>query len=110
MNRYLLIVSVAAMSAFAVGCSDDNTTTDGGTVFTPKDSGTTTTPDTGTTVTDAGGSDATTADGGVQCSNKPVGCFCGTPTTQAQFLNRCTTSTALPFTITFKAGTATDLP
>ena len=101
-------LSIASMSLLSAGCSDDPaTTTDAGTIFKPPtDSGPTTNPDTGVPATDGGN----TADTGTPCSNKPAGCFCGTPSTQAQFLNRCTTSTALPFTTTFKAGTATDLP
>ncbi len=100
-------LTVGAMSLLSVGCSDDTATTDAGTVILkpPTDSGPTTAPDTGTTPADGG----TTSDSGA-CSNKPAGCFCGTPSTQKEFLNRCTTSVALPFSTTFKAGTAADLP
>lgn len=49
-----------------------------------------------------------TTDGG--CPNKPAGCFCGAPTTQAQWLNRCTSSAALPVNLTVKPATAADIP
>lgn len=61
---------------------------------------------------DSGGADAgdggSNPDGG--CSNTPTNCFCGTPTTQAQWLNRCTKSAAIPFTKTVKPATTANLP
>ncbi|WP_394820724.1 hypothetical protein [Pendulispora albinea] len=98
----LAAASFLALGMAAVGCSDDNPSGPGGPGGPgPRDSGTI---DSGNKPD--GGSDN---DGGA-CSNKPAGCFCGKPTTQAQWLNRCTSSVALPFTKTFRAAAATDLP
>lgn len=106
--KALLLSSLLAVSAVALVACDDDTSNkvNGGDTFNPgggtgNDSGTDQPADT----TD-GGSD--TPDGG--CTNKPAGCFCGTPTTQAQWLNRCTNSAALPVNLTVKPATTANIP
>ena len=104
--KALLLSSLLAVSAVALVACDDDTSNkvNGGDTFNP-----------------GGGSDAgneqpgenpdggpTTTDGG--CPNKPAGCFCGTPTTQAQWLNRCTSSAALPVNLTVKPATTANIP
>lgn len=98
-NSVIVAVFVVLASAAAVvACSDDSSSTNP-TPFGPSannDSGASTEAGPGT---DAGG-----------CTNKPAGCFCGTPTTQQQFLNRCTSAVALPVNLTVKPATVTDIP
>jgi hypothetical protein len=101
--KALLFTGVVAVSAFAfAACSEDDKSQVGGSSgFVGGDSG-------------GGGQDSGTdgapgtTDGG--CPNKPVGCFCGTPTTQKEWLNRCTESTALPVNLTFTPATTANIP
>jgi len=96
------LLFVAAMTVFA--CSDDSASTNNtNNPFVPVDASATNTGDSG-----ANNGTDTTTDGG--CPNKPAGCFCGTPTTQAQFLNRCTTATALPVNLTVPAASTANIP
>lgn len=104
-NRAFTFIAVIAVSAgaFVVACTDDSSNTSTPTVFNPgggTDSGTTPneTPDSGNSTTDGG------------CPNQPAGCFCGTPTTQKEWLNRCTKSAALPVNLTVKPATTADIP
>jgi len=98
----LLSLSAAAV----VACSEDaSTPVGGGTRSTnPLDPG-----NDGGPVPRTDGGPTPGTDGGA-CPNKPAGCFCGTPTTQKQFLNRCTNAAALPVTLTVPPATLTDLP
>ena len=106
MRNYKLIgafgaLVVAAMTVFA--CSDNSASSSNTqNPFVPVDASASTTTDDASMNTD------TTTDGG--CPNKPAGCFCGTPTTQAQWLNRCTTATALPVNLTVPAATTANIP
>ena len=107
MRNYKLIgafgaLVFAALTVFA--CSDDSSSASNTqNPFVPVDASAST-----TTTGDSGASQVTTTDGG--CPSKPVGCFCGTPTTQAQWLNRCTTATALPVNLTVPAATTANVP
>jgi hypothetical protein len=99
-----LLLLVASATGIAACSEDSASTPNGGSPFSPPSS-----PDSGTPVTsnvDGGPG----ADGGGGCTNKPVGCFCGTPATQQQFLNRCTNAAALPVTVTVKPATTADIP
>ena len=100
------LIALTSVTLFAA-CDDTSSNKVGGdNTFNPgggSDAGSTQQP--GDT-TDGGGN--TTSDGG--CPNKPAGCFCGTPTTQAQWLNRCTSSAALPVNLTVKPATTADIP
>ena len=107
MNHKVIFVCAAVFAGsfglLAAAC-DDGTSggTSSGNPFTPAgDSGPSTSsgnPDSGPTTTDGG------------CLNTPANCFCGTPTTQVQFLNRCTKATALPVTVTAPPASTTDIP
>lgn len=103
-NRAILFTTVLAVSAAAfVACSEDSTSkVNGGNPFNPGGGS-----DSGSPTDNTDGGPGTT-DGG--CPNKPAGCFCGTPTTQQQWLNRCTNSAALPVNLTVKAATTADIP
>jgi hypothetical protein len=108
MNRALLIAltagtAVAAIAAFGA-CSDSSPSNTNQPAFNP--GGTS-----GGTPVDGGNGTSggpSTTDGG--CPNTPAGCFCGTPTTQQQWLNRCTTAAALPVSLTVKPATTADIP
>ncbi len=98
----VLSISVAAL----VACNDDTGTgPNNSSGFNPGTPG------------DGGGSssgalpDGSTddSDGGA-CSNTPAGCFCGTPTTQKEFLNRCTKSAAIKVDLQVKPATTADIP
>ncbi len=94
---------VAAMTVFA--CSDDSSSANNTqNPFVPVDAAASTTP-TG----DAGPNGDSTTDGG--CPNKPAGCFCGTPTTQKEFLNRCTEASAVKVVLEpFTPATTLNIP
>ena len=106
MNRQVLLVCAAvfvgSFGLLAAACDDGSSGSSSGSPFTPgADSGpgaSSGNPDSGPGTTDGG------------CPNKPAGCFCGTPTTQAQFLNRCTNATALPVNLTVPPATTADIP
>jgi hypothetical protein len=106
-NSVLLLALVLAASASALAaCSEDSSSSNTSSVnpFSPPantDSG---------APSSSGGPEAGPGTDGGACSGKPAGCFCGTPTTQAQFLNRCTNATALPVIATVKAATTADIP
>lgn len=107
-SRIQIVVAFAflALSAGAVvACSDDSASPVGG-----ASSGNPLNPgsDSGTPPAKDDGGPTPGTDGG--CPRKPAGCFCGTPTTQKEFLNRCTNAAALPVTLTPKAATTTDIP
>lgn len=106
MNHKILLVCasvlVGSFGLLAAACDDGSSSSSSGNPFTPgADSGPT---------TPSGSQDSgpTTTDGG--CPNTPPNCFCGTPTTQAQFLNRCTKSIALPVNLTVPPASTTDIP
>ena len=107
-NRIQIVVAFAFLALSAgtfVACTDDSSTAVGGTSGgNPLNPGT----DSGTPNPTGDGGPNPGTDGG--CPNKPVGCFCGTPTTQKEFLNRCTNAAALPVTLTPKAASTTDIP
>jgi hypothetical protein len=117
MNRAILSALTAgfvisAIAAFGA-CSDDTASTSTQQpAFTPGVGNGVGGPSTSGSTPDAGGSTATSGgpstSGG--CPNTPAGCFCGTPTTQAQWLNRCTTAAALPVSLTVKPATTADIP
>jgi hypothetical protein len=95
-------LALALSTAAFFGCSDSSSSTNGtNNAFNP--GGSSTSPDGGSSNT------ADTSGDGGACS-KPANCFCGTPTTQQQWLNRCTQSAALPVTLTVKAATTADIP
>jgi hypothetical protein len=100
--------AVLAISAVAsVGCTDDTGSTNNNVAaFNPGAGG----PAAGPSASASGGasSGGPTTEGG--CSNKPANCFCGTPTTQQQWLNRCTNASALPVTLAVKPATTADIP
>lgn len=105
MNKKAILAAgalfVSALTIFA--CSDDSTTsnTSGNNPFVPVDAS--------ATLFDAGGNNSTdTTDGG--CPNKPAGCFCGTPKTQADFLNRCTNAAAIQVNLTVTPATTANIP
>jgi hypothetical protein len=111
MNTKLLlsIMGLGLATAFAVACSDDSATTNNAqNPFTPA----ATNQDGGAASSSgaAASSSGTGTSSGSAACGKPAGCFCGTPTTQAEFLNRCTNSAALPVTDTSKPATLTDVP
>jgi hypothetical protein len=101
----LLVLGLALASAGLVGvaCKDDSASSSD----TPNDAGE------GGTSSSGGPGDSGNGDsgdgGGIFCG-QPAGCFCGTPTTQEQFLNRCTKATALPVNLNVKPATKTDIP
>ncbi|MDB4944709.1 MAG: hypothetical protein JWP97_4243 [Labilithrix sp.] len=104
-NSLLVIGAALALSAATfIACSDDtgSASTSGGSPLNPGDGGT-------SGAVDAASDGSTASDGGT-CTNKPAGCFCGTPTTQVQFLNRCTNATALPVNLAVKPATTSDIP
>jgi hypothetical protein len=105
MFKTILFSTVIALSAVSLAACDDDTGSKASSEnpFNPgggSDAGTQPgeTTDSGTKQPDSG------------CPNKPAGCFCGTPTTQAQWLNRCTTSAALPVNLNAKPATTADIP
>ena len=103
---FLAILAVVSIGGIAVvACSDDSSTPGAS-------SSGTLNPDSGSSGSSGSSSGTSgssgTTDGG--CPNTPAGCFCGTPTTQAQFLNRCTTATALPVNLTFTPATSAQEP
>ena len=108
-KRTPILVTFAFLTLAAgtfVACTDDSSSAVGGASSgNPLNPGT----DSGTPpVTGDGGPGPGPGPGG--CPNKPAGCFCGTPTTQKEFLNRCTNAAALPVTLTPKAATTADIP
>ena len=108
-SRNTILFALAALAigaASVVACDDGAATSNGTSSGNPLNPG-----------TDAGGPGPGTDGGGPgpgtdggACPNKPAGCFCGTPTTQKEFLNRCTNAAALPVTLTPKAATTADIP
>ena len=105
-TKPLITLTFAALSAcVVVACSDDSATSNRVSTGNPLD------PTVGNPpppATDGGTRQGPGTDGG--CPSKPAGCFCGTPSTQKEFLNRCTTAAALPVTLTPKAATTADIP
>ena len=91
-----------------VACGDDSSTTTNNANNSPFDPAPAATLPDGGTPGSSSGNPATTGDGGV--CGQPAGCYCGTPTTQQQFLNRCTTAAALPVTLTVKPATTANVP
>ncbi len=107
-RKYVLVLGavLAIASLVVVACNDDSGTSNGTTSGNPFNN-----PGTDSGTTSSGGNDSGPTpgtDGG--CPNKPAGCFCGTPTTQKEFLNRCTNAAALPVNLTPKPATTTDIP
>jgi hypothetical protein len=100
----LVLIGVLALgAATAAGCTDDSaSSSSSGNPFNPN-----TSSSSGSSTTDGG---VPADDSGTGCSNKPAGCFCGTPTTQQQWLNRCTNAAALPVNLTVKPATTADIP
>lgn len=113
MKNHFSILAIASVLAFGgiavIACSDDSSGTPTG-----SSSGSTLNPDSGQSSSGTSGTSGTSGssgstDGG--CPNTPANCFCGTPTTQAQFLNRCTTAAAIPVTgETVKPATTANIP
>ncbi len=109
-TKFLVAFALVTLSAGVVtACSnDDATPVNSARGINPLDPST---PDAG-----SNGGAQPTVDGGPNsgtngsCSNKPSGCFCGTPTTQKEFLNRCTNAAALTVKLTPKAATTADVP
>ena len=101
-----LAIAVSTASAMIACSNDDSTAVNGSSSGNPLNPGS----DSGLPTGDSGGTDSSTPTGDGGCPNKPAGCFCGTPTTQKQFLNRCTNAAALPVNLTPKAATTADIP
>jgi hypothetical protein len=98
---YAALVLTTTVAVF-IGCDDSSSNT-------PVNNNPFNPPAPTTTSSDGGTTPGTDGGGDTACS-KPAGCFCGTPTTQEQWLNRCTNAAALPVNLTVKAATQTDIP
>jgi hypothetical protein len=103
------VLGVAGATAFSVfgfiACSDDTPANNNNATFNPGGNG-----DAGQQNNNVNDNNNHQTDGdGGTCPNNPPNCFCGTPTTQAQFLNRCTTSKGVAVNLTVKPATTADI-